>query len=103
MNVELSEKDKDTDKQENKERIKKSRYNRERERCMMEEIPEYLGREKTGIGWKERKEGAECARKKETMETKWTKKIWKRKKRIEKEKGGKILWLFIILIYQFNY
>ncbi|KAH0810362.1 hypothetical protein GEV33_012427 [Tenebrio molitor] len=85
--TELSEKDKDTDKQENKERIKKSRYNRERERCMMEEIPEYLGREKTGIGWKERKEGAECARKKETMETKWTKKIWKRKKRIEKEKG----------------
>ncbi|KAJ3621414.1 hypothetical protein MTP99_003545 [Tenebrio molitor] len=76
MNVELTEKDKDTDKQENKERIKKSRYNRERERCMMEEIPEYLGREKTGIGWKERKEGAECARKKETMERKWTKE-WK--------------------------
>jgi hypothetical protein len=110
MNVELGEKDKDTDKQENKERIKKSRYNRERERCMMEEIPEYLGREKTGIGWKERKEGAECARKKETMETKWrmewrrwTKEIWKRKERIEKERSGKILWLFIISIYQFNY
>jgi hypothetical protein len=41
---------------------------------MTEEVPEYLGREnarerkdvgtrreKTGIGWKERKEGAECA------------------------------------------
>jgi hypothetical protein len=67
MNVELSERDKDTDKRkkERKERIKESRYNRE-----------YLGREstrerkrwgdsdlrtKTGIGWKERKEGAECA------------------------------------------
>jgi hypothetical protein len=130
MNVELSEKNKDTDKQENKERIKKSRYNRERERCMMEEIPEYLGREKTGIGWKERKEGAECAREKETikhmwngcsemrekerkergkilnedgMETRWTKEIWKSLERIEKERGGKILWLFIISIYQFYY
>jgi hypothetical protein len=46
MNVEPSERDKDTDKQERRERIKKSRYNREYERCMTEEIPEYLGREK---------------------------------------------------------
>jgi hypothetical protein len=45
MNVDLSERDKDTDKQERRERIKKSRYNREYERCMTEEIPEYLGRE----------------------------------------------------------
>jgi hypothetical protein len=29
MNVELSERDKDTDKQERRERIKESRYNRE--------------------------------------------------------------------------
>jgi hypothetical protein len=42
------------------------------ERCMTEKILEYLSgerkrkikttrREKTGVGWKERKEGAECA------------------------------------------
>jgi hypothetical protein len=39
------ERGKDTDKQERRERIKESRYNREYERCMTEEIPEYLGRE----------------------------------------------------------
>jgi hypothetical protein len=73
MNVELSEWDKDTDKQERNEIMKESRYNRKCERCMTEEIPEYLGREsakekklwrdldvgtrrqKTCIGWKERK------------------------------------------------
>jgi hypothetical protein len=44
MNVELSERDKDTHKQERRERIKESRYNRKYERCMTEEIPEYLGR-----------------------------------------------------------
>jgi hypothetical protein len=45
INVELSERDKDTDKQKRKERIKESRYNRKYERCMTEEIPEYLTRE----------------------------------------------------------
>jgi hypothetical protein len=45
MNVEVSERDKDTDKQERKERIKESRFNKEYERCMTEEIPEYLLRE----------------------------------------------------------
>jgi hypothetical protein len=45
MNVELSERDKDTDKHEKRKRIKESRYNREYERCMTEEIPEYLWRE----------------------------------------------------------
>jgi hypothetical protein len=44
-NVKLSERDKDTDKQERKERIKESRYNREYEKSMTEEIPKYLGRE----------------------------------------------------------
>jgi hypothetical protein len=38
MSAELSERDKDTDKQERRERIRESRYNREYERCMMEEI-----------------------------------------------------------------
>ncbi|KAJ3638854.1 hypothetical protein MTP99_002186 [Tenebrio molitor] len=77
MNAKLSERDNDTDKQERREKIKKSRYNREREKCTTEKIPEYLGRdsgrerkmmarfkcgrEKTGIGRKERKEGAERA------------------------------------------
>jgi hypothetical protein len=45
MNVEVSERDKDTDKQERNERIKESRFNKEYERCMTEEIPEYLLRE----------------------------------------------------------
>jgi hypothetical protein len=42
MNVELSAWDKDTDKQKRRKRIKESRYNREYERCMTEEIPKYL-------------------------------------------------------------
>jgi hypothetical protein len=46
MNVELSERDKDTDKEERRKGIKESRYNRDHERCMTEEIPEYLGRAK---------------------------------------------------------
>jgi hypothetical protein len=45
MNVEPSERNKDTDKQMRRERIKESRYNRKYERCMTEEIPEYQGRE----------------------------------------------------------
>jgi hypothetical protein len=39
MNVELSERNKDTDKQERRERIKESRYNRKYEKCMTKEIP----------------------------------------------------------------
>jgi hypothetical protein len=44
MNVELSERDKD--KQERTERIKESRHKRKYERCKIEEIPKYLGRER---------------------------------------------------------
>jgi hypothetical protein len=53
-----SERDKHTDKQERKERIKESRYNRKYERCITEEIPKYLGRESV----KERKmmAGSRC-------------------------------------------
>jgi hypothetical protein len=40
MNVELSEKDKNAEKQERRERIKESRYNWEDEKCMTEEILE---------------------------------------------------------------
>jgi hypothetical protein len=79
MNIELSERDKDTDKQGKRERIKESRYNRDYERCMTQEINSGVPgetkckrkknygeiqdtrREKTGIRWEERKEGAECA------------------------------------------
>jgi hypothetical protein len=46
MNVELSERNKDTDKQERRERINESRYNRQYEKCMTEEIPGYLGGER---------------------------------------------------------
>jgi hypothetical protein len=45
MNVELKERNKVTDKQERRERMKESRYNRKYERCMREEIPKHLGRE----------------------------------------------------------
>jgi hypothetical protein len=45
MNVELSERDKDTDNQGRRERIKESRYNRKYKRSMTEETPEYLARE----------------------------------------------------------
>ncbi|KAJ3635342.1 hypothetical protein MTP99_008256 [Tenebrio molitor] len=133
MNVELSERDKDTGKQERRERIKESRYNRKYERCMTEEIPEYL----RGESAKERKmmarfrcgneerenrcwmEGEErrcrmCYEKRETIEhmwngseirererkeredirnedgreIRWMKEMWKRRERIEKERGG---------------
>jgi predicted TIM-barrel fold metal-dependent hydrolase len=39
VNVELSERDKDPDKQDRRERIKESRYNRKYERYTTEEIP----------------------------------------------------------------
>jgi hypothetical protein len=45
MNVELRERDKDTDKQERRKGIRKSRYKSQYERCMTEGIPEFLGRE----------------------------------------------------------
>jgi hypothetical protein len=44
INVVLSGRDKDE--QGKRERIKESRYNRENEGCMTEEILKYLGREK---------------------------------------------------------
>jgi hypothetical protein len=45
MNVELSERNKNTDKQERSDIIKESKYNKKYEKCMIEEIPKYLGRE----------------------------------------------------------
>jgi hypothetical protein len=42
--------------------------------------------EKTGIGWKERKEGAECARERETIEHMWNESS-ERKERERKERG----------------
>jgi hypothetical protein len=49
--AELSERDRDTDKQERREKIRESRYNREYERCVTEDVPVYLGKERA----KERK------------------------------------------------
>jgi hypothetical protein len=99
MNVELSERGKDTDKQERKQRMKESR-------CMTEEIPEYLGRESV----KERKmmarfkcgnekretrycmEGEEtrcrmCYEEKETIELIWNRCSEMREREEEKETG----------------
>jgi hypothetical protein len=42
--------DKDTHKQERRERIKESRYKRKFERCTTEEIPQYLRREEKERG-----------------------------------------------------
>jgi hypothetical protein len=132
INVELSEKDKDT--KEKMEIIKESRDNRNYERCMTGKIPEYRGRESAKerkmkarfrCGNEEREnrywvEGEErrcrmCYEERETIEhmwngcremrkkerkkwgeilnedareIRWTKEIWKRRERIEKERGG---------------
>jgi hypothetical protein len=71
MNVELSERDKDIDKQERRERIKESRYNKEYESCMTEEIPEYLGRESAKerkmMGMRREKIGTRIGRKTERI------------------------------------
>jgi hypothetical protein len=45
MCAELSERDTDTDKQERMERIRESRYNREYEKCVTEDVPVYPGKE----------------------------------------------------------
>jgi hypothetical protein len=129
MNVKLSEGDKDTDKQERRESIKESRYNWEYERCMTEEIPECLGRESARerklmarfrcgneerekrYWMEERKEGADCAMRRERQSRtcgmreregkergeilnedgrgiRCMKEIWKRRERMKKERGG---------------
>jgi hypothetical protein len=46
MSAELSERDKVTDKQARRERIRESRYNREYERCITEDVP--VARENDG-------------------------------------------------------
>jgi hypothetical protein len=134
MCAELSERDRDTDKQERRERIREARYNREYERCVTEDVPVYLGREST----KERKMMARfrcgnedrenkywmeeeermcrmCREERETIEHMWRgcgemrereekergeilnedgreigwmKEVWKRRERIEKQRGG---------------
>ncbi|KAJ3621510.1 hypothetical protein MTP99_003633 [Tenebrio molitor] len=83
MNIELSERDKDTDKQERRERMKESRYNRKYERCVTEEIPEYLWRENTKerkmmtrFRWRNEKERKEekcrmCYEERETIAHMW--------------------------------
>jgi hypothetical protein len=134
MCAELSERDRDTDKQERRERIREARYNREYERCVTEEVPVYLGRESTkerkmmarfrcGNEERENKYWMEeeermcrmCREERETIEHMWRgcgemrereekergeilnedgreigwmKEVWKRRERIEKERGG---------------
>jgi hypothetical protein len=102
-NVKLSERDKDTDKQERRERIKESRYNRGSIKSTWEERVQEKGkwwrdsdvgtrREKTGIEWKERKEGERERERKERgeilnkdgREIRW----WKRHGRGRKEQRG---------------
>ncbi|KAH0819191.1 hypothetical protein GEV33_003600 [Tenebrio molitor] len=133
MCAELSERDRDTDKQERRERIREARYNREYERCVTEDVPVYLGRESTkerkmmarfrcGNEERENKYWMEeeermcrmCREERETIEHMWRgcgemrereekergeilnedgreigwmKEVWKRRERIEKERG----------------
>jgi hypothetical protein len=70
MNIELSEKDKDTDKQERRERIKESRYNRNYSRGNSGvPVERERGERKKSIGREERKKGAECATRREKTMT----------------------------------
>jgi hypothetical protein len=88
-----------------RQRIKESRYNREYETCMTEEIAEYLlpgGREckreknegeipmwkrgERGIGRKKRKEGAGCATRRERRLS-----TYGEMRETEEKEGGKIL------------
>jgi hypothetical protein len=99
MNAELSERDRDTDKQERRERIKESRYNREYERCMTEEIRSTWG-EKSARGRKtmarfkceqrakrkERKEGVGCATRRERHNRAHVE--WMRRSEREVKKGA---------------
>jgi hypothetical protein len=79
MNVELSERDKNTEKQERRERIKDSRYNTKYEGCMTEEIPKYLGRESA----KERKMMARFRRGKAERENRYWMELEERRCRME--------------------
>jgi hypothetical protein len=102
-----------THKQERRERIKESRYNREYERCMIEDILEYLGRkvqerekwwrdsdvgtrrEKTGTGWTERKE--RWGEKDNLAHVEWMKRNetgeGKERREIRNEDGREIGWM----------
>jgi hypothetical protein len=73
MNVELSERDKDTDKQVKRDKIKESRYNRKYERCMTKKIL-------WGETARERKMMGRFRRGNEERETDF---VWKEKKKVE--------------------
>jgi hypothetical protein len=87
MNIELSERDKDTDKQKRRERIKESRYIRKYEWYMTEEIPERVSarerkmmarfrcgnKDRENTYWKEgeKRRCRMCYEEKETIEHMW--------------------------------
>jgi hypothetical protein len=113
MSAELSERDKDQDKQERRERIRESRFNREYERCITEDVPVYLGREstkerkvmarfrywerrereRTGIGRKKKREGAGCAARRERRCGEMRERETKERKEILNEDGREIGWM----------
>jgi hypothetical protein len=134
MSAEMSERDKDMNKQERRKRIRESRYNREYERCLTQDVPVYLRRESAKERemmerfrcWNEERENRYwteeeqrrcqmCREENETIEHMWSgcnemrererkdrreilsedgreigwmKEIWKRKERIEIQRGG---------------
>jgi hypothetical protein len=71
MNVELSERDKYTNKQDRRERIKETRYNREYERCMTEEIP----RERESAKERKMMGTFRCGREKKVLDGRTRKKV----------------------------
>jgi hypothetical protein len=108
IKVELSKRDKDTDKQERRERTKESRYNGitgsmrgvwqrkfrntwgervQKKEKWWRDVDVGTRREKTGIGWEGRKEGAECAMRRKRKLSTYGMDVakWKR----EGEKGNK--------------
>jgi hypothetical protein len=72
MSVELSERDKDTDKQERREIIRESTYNREYERCMTEDVPVNLGRERAFRCGNEKRENRYWTEEEERRSRMWS-------------------------------
>jgi hypothetical protein len=119
MNIELSERDKDTDKQKRRERIKESRYIRKYEWYMTEEIPERVSarerkmmarfrcgnKDRENTYWKEgeKRRCRMCYEEKETIEHMWNEcsKIRERRRKqrgeIPNEDERDIRWMKEIL------
>jgi hypothetical protein len=95
MSVELSERDRDTDNQERRERIRECTYKWEYERCMTEDVPVYLGRESVQMWERREREQVLDGRRREKVqdvprgETETIEHIWSVCGEM-RERGGKV-------------